>query len=129
MHTCASNTSRALLIECWVVFDFRLDYNVVMASQSFFDKNYDGNITISDIWISFLDFLVYVGFYFQTFITIFTNNPVGRFLEIDVIDLDRNILLGIGLLFIVSILMSIYKSIENFIWKKRFKKEKKERES
>ena len=106
-----------------------MDYNVVMASQSFFDKNYDGNITISDIWISFLDFLVYVGFYFQTFITIFTNNPVGRFLEIDVIDLDRNKLLGIGLLFIVSILMSIYKSIENFIWKKRFKKEKKERES
>ena len=32
-----------------------------MENQSFFDKNSDGIITISDVWLSLLDFLVYIG--------------------------------------------------------------------
>ena len=96
--------------------------------RSFFDKNSDGIITISDIWVSLLDFLVYIGFYFQSFLMIFTNNPVGRFLEIDVINFQRNTLLVIGIMFILGIIMSIKESIENFLWKRKFKKEQKERE-
>jgi hypothetical protein len=97
-----------------------------MENQSFFDKNSDGIITISDIWVSLLDFLVYIGFYFQSFFMIFTNNSFGRFFEIDVIDLQRNTLLVIGLLVILGIIISIKESLENFLWKRKFKKEQKE---
>ena len=99
-----------------------------MENQSFFDKNSDGIITISDVWLSLLDFLVYIGVFVQSFFMIFTNNPVGRFFEIDVIDFQRNTLLVIGLLSILGIIMSIKESIENFLWKRKFKKEQKERE-
>ena len=30
MHTCVLSTSRALSIECWVVFNLRLNYNTFM---------------------------------------------------------------------------------------------------
>ena len=93
--------------------------------NSFFDKNSDGIITISDIWVSLLDFLVYIGFFLQSFLMIFTNNPVGRFFEIDVINFQRNTLLVIGLLSILGIIISIKESIENFLWKREYKREQK----
>jgi len=100
------------------------------------DKNYDGSITISDIWISAQEFAILVGSYVKDVLNIFTNNSVGRFFEIDVINWEPNTYLyvGIGLTILVlfSIVIWILDTIQAFIWylqRRQLRKEEKEREN
>ena len=97
------------------------------------DRNYDGSITISDIWISFQELAISVGWYVKAFLNLFTDNSIGRFFEVDVFYWEPNtyLYLGIGiiLLFLFSIIIRIIDTIENFIWRRQLRKEEKEREN
>ena len=97
------------------------------------DRNYDGSITISDIWISFQELAVSVGWYVKAFLNLFTDNSIGRFFEVDVFYWEPNtyLYLGIGiiLLFLFSIIIRIIDTIESFIWRRQLQKEEKEREN
>ena len=107
-----------------------------MAKQSFFsDRNYDGTITISDIWISFQELAISVGLYVKAFLNLFTNNSVGRFFEVDIFYWEPNTYLyvGIGIILILlfSIVIWILDSIQSFIFNiqiKQLRKEEKEKE-
>jgi hypothetical protein len=100
------------------------------------DRNLDGSITISDIWISFQEFAILVGLYVKSFLNIFTNNSVGRFFEIDVINWESNTYLYVGigltLLVLLSIIIWILDTTESFIWnlqRRQLRKEEKEIEN
>ena len=97
------------------------------------DRNYDGSITISDIWISFQELAISVGWYVKAFLNLFTDNSIGRFFEVDVFYWEPNtyLYLGIGiiLLFLFSIIIRIIDTIESFIWRRQLRKEEKEREN
>ena len=97
------------------------------------DRNYDGSITISDIWISFQELAISVGWYVKAFLNLFTDNSIGRFFEVDVFYWEPNtyLYLGIGIILLVlfSIIIRIIDTIENFIWRRQLRKEEKEREN
>lgn len=107
-----------------------------MAKQSFFsDRNYDGTITISDIWISFQELAISVGWYVKAFLNLFTNNSIGRFFEVDIFYWEPNTYLyvGIGIIIVVlfSIVIWILDSFESFRFNmqiKQLRKEEKERD-
>ena len=107
-----------------------------MAKQSFFsDRNYDGSITISDIWISFQELAISVGWYVKAFLNLFTNNSIGRFFEVDIFYWEPNTYLyvGIGTIIVVlfSIVIWILDSFESFRFNlqiKQLRKEEKKRE-
>ena len=97
------------------------------------DRNYDGSITISDIWISFQELAISVGWYVKAFLNLFTDNSIGRFFEVDVFYWEPNtyLYLGIGIILLVlfSIIIRIIDTIESFIWRRQLRKEEKEREN
>jgi hypothetical protein len=107
-----------------------------MAKESFFsDRNYDGTITISDIWISFQELAISVGWYVKAFLNLFTNNSIGRFFEVDIFYWEPNTYLyvGIGIIIVVlfSIVIWILDSFESYRFNleiKQLRKEEKERD-
>ena len=97
-----------------------------MENQSFFsDRNYDGDITISDIWISIQDLLIPAGNFIQSIANYFANSFIGKFFELDAINLERDTLALVGLCGIVGIVIIVFifiaTEIEDYIHRRHLR--------
>mgnify|MGYP001380784374 CR=1 FL=1 len=103
-----------------IKYYFKLTYNpdmkkLILPLLAFFfligvpkDRNFDGKVSITDIWLSIGDnILIPVGISIQSLFSSF----IGKFLEVDIRNLDRSNLLGLGFFgtFFISVILF-------FIW-------------